>query len=312
MIRTLKSLGVVSSLGMLFILLGGALVTKTDSGAGCGDSWPLCDGELIPSNITPELIIELSHRLVSSVMGITILLLAFLAWRVIGHIREVKFLSFLSVFFLLLQGLIGAAAVMWGQSDFVLAAHFGISLVSFASVFLLTLLIFEVDTKFDAKKLFINKKHRIEIYLLTIFTIIVVYTGALVRHTEASLVCDSWPFCSNASPLNFANFNFHQWVQMGHRLIAGALFVWTIIFFIKIIKNYKMNRVMYWGWIITLGLISAQVLFGALVVLNGTTYGLDANITLYVALFHALFITCYFGMLSYFILLSSRSARIDK
>src|SRR5690625_6594095 len=76
MIRTLKSLGIVSSLGMLFILLGGALVTKTDSGAGCGESWPLCHGELIPSNITPELVIELSHRLVSSVMGITIVLLA--------------------------------------------------------------------------------------------------------------------------------------------------------------------------------------------------------------------------------------------
>lgn len=312
MIRTLKSLGVVSSLGMLFILLGGALVTKTDSGAGCGDSWPLCDGELIPTNITPELVIELSHRLVSSVMGITILLLAFIAWKVIGHIREVKFLSFLSVFFLLLQGLIGAAAVMWGQSDFILAAHFGISLVSFASVFLLTLLIFEVDTKFDAKKLFIEKKHRIEIYLLTVFTIIVVYTGALVRHTEASLVCESWPFCSNGSPLNFASYNFYQWIQMGHRLIAGALFIWTILFFIKVVKNYKMSRVMYWGWIITLGLISAQVLFGALVVLNGVTYGLEANITLYVALFHALFITCYFGMLSYFILLSSRSARLDK
>src|SRR5699024_4060270 len=155
MIRTLKSLGVVSSLGMLFILLGGALVTKTDSGAGCGDSWPLCDGELIPSNITPELIIELSHRLVSSVMGITILLLAFLAWRKIGHIREVKFLSFLSVFFLLLQGLIGAAAVMWGQSDFVLAAHFGISLVSFASVFFLIFLFFEVVINFYVLKLFI-------------------------------------------------------------------------------------------------------------------------------------------------------------
>src|SRR5699024_10539030 len=71
-------------------------------------------------------------------------------------------------------------------------------------------------------------------------------------------------------------------------------------------------RIMYWGWMITLGLISAQVLFGALVVLNGTAYGLEANITLFVALFHALFITCYFGMLSYFILLSSRSAKLKK
>src|SRR5699024_2819199 len=312
MIRTLKSLGVVSSLGMLFILLGGALVTKTDSGAGCGDSWPLCHGQLIPTDITPELIIELSHRLVSSVMGITILLLAIIAWRVIGHIREVKFLAFLSVFFLILQGLIGAAAVMWGQSDFVLAAHFGISLVSFASVFLLTLLIFEIDTKFDAKQLFIEKRHRLEIYLLTIFTIIVVYTGALVRHTKASLVCESWPFCTSGAHFDFASYNFYQWVQMGHRFFAGLLFIWTVLFFIKVFKNYKNSRVMYWGWIITLGLITAQVIFGALVVLNGVTYGLDSNITLIVVLFHALVITCYFGMLSYFILLASRSSRQEK
>src|SRR5699024_8223915 len=112
MLRTVKWLAVVSTIGMMFILLGVALVTNTVSGACCGMSCPLCDGELIPSNITPVLIIELSHRLVSLVIGVTVLLLAVLAWILIGHIREVKFLSFLSVFFLILQGLIGAAAVV--------------------------------------------------------------------------------------------------------------------------------------------------------------------------------------------------------
>src|SRR5699024_9632905 len=140
----IKWLSVVSSIGMVFILLGGALVTKTDSGAGCGTSWPLCNGQLFPSEITAELIIELNHRLVSSVIGITVVSLAILSWVYIGHIREVKFLSFMSVFFLIFQGLLGAAAVVWGQSDFVLALHFGISLISFATVFLLMLLIFEV------------------------------------------------------------------------------------------------------------------------------------------------------------------------
>src|SRR5699024_5564935 len=168
MLRTVKWLAVVSTIGMMFILLGGALVTKTDSGAGWGKSWPLCDGELIPSNITPELSIELSHRLVSLVIGVTVVLIAVFAWILIGHIREVKFLCFLSVFFLILQGLIGAAAVVWGQSDFVLALHFGISLISFAAVFLLTLLIFEVDKKFDATSLHIKPNHRKEIYALTI------------------------------------------------------------------------------------------------------------------------------------------------
>ena len=301
MIRTIKWLSVVSTIGMLFILLGGALVTKTDSGMGCGSSWPLCNGQLFPSEITPELIIEYSHRLVSTIIGVTVLLLAVLSWMVIGHIREVKFLAFLSLFFLILQGLIGAAAVIWGQSDFVLALHFGISLISFASVFLLMLLVFEIDKKFDANTLFIKKDHRIEIYLLSIFTIIVVYTGALVRHVNANLVCGSWPFCNNSYPLAFWDYNFHQWVQMGHRLLAGILFIWTIRFFIKVYKNYKSNRIMYWGWIITLALISSQVIFGALIIFT--------QLNLWVALLHALFITCYFGNLSYFLLLSYRSSQ---
>src|SRR5690606_15010365 len=148
-------------------------------------------------------VIELSHRVVSGSVGIFVLILAYLAWKHIGNIREVKFLSILSVVFLIVQALIGAAAVMWGQSDFILAAHFGISLISFASVFLLMLIIFEIDKKFDVSSLHIQKKHRIEIYALTIYTFIVVYTGALVRHVNANLVCGDWPFCSNEAPLDF-------------------------------------------------------------------------------------------------------------
>lgn len=303
MIRTIKWLAVVSTIGMVFILLGGALVTKTDSGAGCGTSWPLCNGQLVPSDITPELVIELSHRLVSSVIGITVLSLAVLSWVFIGHIREVKFLSFLSVFFLIFQGLLGAAAVVWGQSDFVLALHFGISLISFATVFLLMLLIFEVDKKFDTTSLYIEKSDRIQIYWLTIFTTIVVYTGALVRHVDANLVCGSWPFCVNNNPFAFSDYTFHQWVQMGHRFLAGILFVWTLVFFFQIIKKYRHNRVMYWGWLSTMILILMQVVFGALIIFT--------SLNLWVAIAHAFFITCFFGNLSYFILLSNRSAKQD-
>src|SRR3954454_1248973 len=154
---------------MIFILLGGALVTKTGSGMGCGRSWPLCEGKFVPSEITPELVIELAHRLVSGAGGIMVLVLSVWSWKAIGHIRETKFLSLLSVIFLLLQGLIGAAAVLWGQSGFVLALHFGISLVSFASVFLLTLLIFEIDKKFNAEKLYIDKRMGFHIVGVSIY-----------------------------------------------------------------------------------------------------------------------------------------------
>ncbi|MED4203355.1 COX15/CtaA family protein [Neobacillus mesonae] len=297
--RTLKWLAVATTIVMIFILLGGALVTKTGSGMGCGKSWPLCHGQFLPTDITPELIIELAHRLVSGLGGLMVLVLSIWAWKAIGHIRETKFLSFLSIFFLLLQGLIGAAAVVWGQSDFVLALHFGISLISFASVFLLTLLIFEIDKKFDAESLFIDKRMGFHIIAISIYSYLVIYTGALVRHTNSSLICRDWPLCLNDSPS--LPGNLYEWVQMGHRTAAGILFLWIAYVTFLVIRHYKKEKVLYWGWIISFILVSMQVIAGAFIIFS--------RLNLYIALMHALFITCLFGILSYFILLYSRSRR---
>ncbi|MEC3882695.1 heme A synthase [Halobacillus sp. HZG1] len=302
--RLLKLLSVLATLGMLLVLLGGALVTKTDSGMGCGNSWPLCHGEWFPSNIDLALIIELSHRLVSGGVGLLVLGLSILAWVKIGHIREVKFLSFLAFFFLLAQGLIGAAAVKWGQSDFVLAIHFGISLVSFAAVLLLMLIIFEIDRKFDARSLSIRKDFRFHIYTLTAYTLIVVYTGALVRHTYSSMACLDWPMCANASPFDFSSYGTAQWIQMGHRALAGGVLIWTVLLTLKALKDYKNSPIMKKGWMFASILMVAQVLVGAFVIITYVHLGL--------ALLHALIISLYIGVLSYFLLLSSRSSKYER
>ncbi|WP_075981056.1 COX15/CtaA family protein [Bacillus massilinigeriensis] len=295
--RSLKWFAVLTTIGMLFILIGGALVTKTGSGMGCGRSWPLCNGQLIPSEITLELVIELAHRVVSGVVGIMVLTLAIWSWRSIGHIRETKFLSLLSFAFLVIQGLIGAAAVVWGQNSFVLALHFGISLISFAAVFLLTLLIFEIDKKFEADKLILDNRMKKHIVWITVYSYAVVYTGALVRHVKASLVCRDWPLCVNSAPS--LPVNLHEWVQMGHRLAAGIIFFWILYIMILSIKHYKHQKVIYWGWIFAFILVSLQVIAGALIVYS--------RLNLYIALAHAFFISCLFGVLSYFFLLATRS-----
>lgn len=282
---------------MVFVLLGGALVTKTGSSLGCGRSWPLCNGELIPTNINAELIIEFAHRLVSGSAALLVVTLSIWAWKAIGDKRETKPLAVLSVFFLILQALIGAAAVVWGQSKFVLALHFGISLISFASVFLLTLLIFEVDKKFDATKLKIDKKMKYHTVGVTVYSYIVVYTGALVRHTEASLVCKDWPLCSNGAPLSLPS-NMYEWIQMGHRGMAGLIFIWIGYIAWMAAKHYKEQRVVYVGWLAAFILVSLQVAAGAVVVFS--------QLNIYFALAHALFITCLFGLLSYFIMLFTR------
>ncbi|WP_121609386.1 COX15/CtaA family protein [Mesobacillus foraminis] len=297
--RSLKWLAVLTTIGMLFVLLGGALVTKTESGMGCGRSWPLCNGQLVPSDITPELVIELAHRVVSGALGIMVLALSIWTWRTIGHIRETKFLAFLSLFFIVLQGLIGAAAVVWGQNDFVLALHFGISLISFAAVFLLTLLIFEVDKKFEADKVVIDSRMTFHIIGITVYSYLVVYTGALVRHTNSSLVCPDWPMCVNSDPK--LPENLYEWVQMGHRTAAGLIFVWIAYITVIAVRHYKSQKVIYWSWMASFILVSLQVIAGALVIFS--------RLNLYIALAHAFFISCLFGVLSYLILLVSRNRK---
>lgn len=297
--RLLKPFAILTTVGMIFVLLGGALVTKTDSGLGCGRSWPLCHGKFIPDGFTVELIFELAHRLVSGVIGIMVVILAVWAWKAVGHLRETKFLSILSVVFIIAQSLLGAAAVVFDQSDAVLAAHFGISLISFATVFLLTMLILESEKRFNIEKLYLHGHMRKHIFAVTIYSFIVVYTGAFVQHVGASLACKDWPFCVN----NVFGWpgNIQEWVQMGHRFAAGLLFLWIGYITILALKNYKSEKFVYRWWMAAFLLITLQIITGALVVLS--------RINLIISLTHAFFIICLFGILSYFVLLSLRSRR---
>ncbi len=299
LLRVLKGVSLITSFILLIVLLGGALVTKTNSGLGCGKSWPLCKGQIIPVNLTIETVIELSHRAASGLAGMSVLLLAVLAWIIIPQKRETKFLAIISCVFLVAQALIGAAAVVWGQIPAVRAIHFGISLICFAAVVMLTLLIFERDRNYQKDTFFVGKKMKFHTYGLWIYSYIVVYTGALVRHEKASLVCPSWPMCSKVN--NGFPTQFHEWVQMGHRLAAFMLFVWVLIAFLHAFKHYKQERGIYIGWLISLVLVSLQVICGALIIMT--------NLNIYVALTHAILISCLFAIFSFQCLVCTRSQK---
>lgn len=294
--KNLKILAVITTLMMVFVQIGGALVTKTGSADGCGQSWPLCHGRILPSDWPIETIIELAHRGVSGIAIILVGVLSYLALKLMAHKKETKFLVGLSIAFIIIQALLGAAAVMWGQNDFVLAAHFGISLVSFASVFLLTLLVFEVDQKFEAQTLVIGPYLRYHTIFLTIYIYLVVYSGALVRHTDSSLACLSWPHCG---PDKLWADTFYEWVQMGHRVLAGIIIIWIFIIMLHVLKHYSRYRVLKYGWIIAFILVLLQATTGMLSVFT--------LVNIFIALLHALFITLLFGLLCYFILLLYRS-----
>jgi cytochrome c oxidase assembly protein subunit 15 len=58
----------------IFVVLLGAVVRATDSGGGCGASWPLCNGDFFPHHPRLATVIEFTHRSTSGVC--TVLLIA--------------------------------------------------------------------------------------------------------------------------------------------------------------------------------------------------------------------------------------------
>jgi heme a synthase len=297
---SLKIFSVITSIFMLFVLILGAVVTKTGSGEGCGDDWPFCNGEIIPSNPSIETIIEYSHRLTSSTVGLLIIILVIWAWRALPNNKEARFFASAALFFVVLQGLLGAAAVVWSQSASILALHFGFSLLCFASVFLLTLLVFEKDS-YLAEATIHSKALRKHIYGIAIYTYVVVYTGAFVRHTKTSLACKTVPHCGNDT---FFWTSKYSLIHMGHRFAAILLFIWVLYVLVKVLKDKKELKVVKFSFTLSFLFILAQAISGMLIVVT--------LLNLAIALLHAVFISIFFGIIAYLCLLALRADKTEK
>ena|SRR5579872_3680639 len=94
------------------VVIWGAFVRASGSGAGCGNHWPLCNGEITPTGPTLQTIIEFTHR---STSGIDLVLVAILLWwafRAFPRGHAVRRGAVLSAVFLMMEALIGASLVL--------------------------------------------------------------------------------------------------------------------------------------------------------------------------------------------------------
>jgi heme A synthase len=94
------------------VILWGAIVRATGSGAGCGSHWPLCNGEIVPRSPAVATLIEFGHRVSS---GLALLLIGGLvigAWRSYPRGHRVRRGAALSAAFIVSEALIGAGLVL--------------------------------------------------------------------------------------------------------------------------------------------------------------------------------------------------------
>jgi heme A synthase len=97
----------------LVVIVWGAFVRASGSGAGCGNHWPLCNGELIPRAPQIETIIEISHRATTGILLFAVAGLLIGAFRLYPTGHPVRAGAVWSTFFLLMEAALGAGLVLF-------------------------------------------------------------------------------------------------------------------------------------------------------------------------------------------------------
>lgn len=97
----------------LAVILWGAYVRASGSGAGCGSHWPLCNGEVIPRAPQVETMIEFGHRLTSGLALLMVIIMMVWAFKVYTKTHPVRLGAGLSMVFMLTEALVGAGLVLF-------------------------------------------------------------------------------------------------------------------------------------------------------------------------------------------------------
>jgi heme A synthase len=100
------------------VVVGGALVRATDSGAGCGESWPICGGQFIPEIGNYHTAIEVSHRLMTGLLGFVLIALFVLVRRDFAKEHRLRRAVFAAGILLIIESLLGASLVLFGWVEF--------------------------------------------------------------------------------------------------------------------------------------------------------------------------------------------------
>ena len=254
-------LALATALATVGLIMFGAVVRVTDSGLGCGNSWPLCNGTIFPplDNLTAW--IEWLHRLFAmliGLIGIATLAVAIVAYRT--NNRGVLWFTVAAAVLFFTQSMIGALVVVLDLPPTFVTLHLGMAMLLFgALVVAATAAIYRPA-----------EAHRRDsvtwiIYIATALSFIIILTGALVRGSGASLACVEWPLCYGA--LVPAAQGQLALIHMFHRFAVLALGVLLVVVLWYVFRQ-RQTRAARWMAVTALLLYLAQAAIGAFFVLS--------------------------------------------
>lgn len=203
------------------VILWGAIVRATGSGNGCGDHWPLCEGQVIPHAAQLATVIEFAHRLTSGAAVLLVVGLVYWAFRRCAKGHPARRYAVAALCFTLMEGLLGAALVLTGDVGsnaswsrvFVLSLHLVNTFLLLASLALTAKWAGEIRfappaRHVDLAATSLHRRRLAAAYALALIgTLALAVTGTIAAladtlfHANSLAQGLSWDTSPNASPL---------------------------------------------------------------------------------------------------------------
>jgi cytochrome c oxidase assembly protein subunit 15 len=253
----------------VLVIVWGAVVRATGSGAGCGNHWPLCNGQVLPLNPRVATVIEFTHRMMSG--GTLVLIIALVVWVFRGTVQKhlARAFAVAGLLLTLNEALLGALLVKLGLTATstsplrppMLALHLSNTLLLLGS---LALTAHFLGRRTAMMRGSVRFEHRVPAVVGLLAAMVIGVTGSL-----AALGDTLFPSTSLRSALAADFSSSAEWLvrlrilHPASAVVAGAFILWLLWRAVFVARDEDHRKLGVW----LAGLLVCQFLLGGLDVL---------------------------------------------
>ena len=244
------------------IALGG-FVRASESGLGCPD-WPLCHGKIIPP-FEFHTLIEYSHRLNGSLLGILVAVLLILCIMRYRRDKQLMLANYAAFTLVVSAGILGGITVITELAWWIRLIHLGIAQFLAACLMYITYKFAFDNLSNDYSYLNPIRAWKWKKILCVSLVFLLIVRGSYMVGIGASSSCSSWPLCKGLSIPDGMSYQVH----MGHRYISVVTLAFVGYISIELMIHAKGNKLIKRVTHSALGLLGIQIILGAVTVWSG-------------------------------------------